>query len=183
MQVFDKTFPANYECEVRDELPASGNVPVRYFPPGRRAGQDGTIIVVRSKVGEPFAGVFAFGDRGVSRVLSMPKADRLCVVARGTGYVVSVDDPEHWERIPVIPVLDVRIVGELGLVVFADHTKLVGYDATGLRWKTARLSWDGLRIVEVSASRVIGEYWDIRDEATKRFDVDLETGKACGGVE
>ncbi len=53
----------------------------------------------------------------------------------------------------------------------------------GVRWRTKRLAWDGLTIVEVSGRALIGEFWDVREDAMKTFEVDLETGAQRGGVE
>ncbi|RKH93225.1 hypothetical protein D7Y04_41275 [Corallococcus sp. AB038B] len=81
------------------------------------------------------------------------------------------------------PVTDVRAVPAAGVVVFADFTEMVAYGAEGLRWRTKRLSWDGLKIVQVTERSIIGEYWDMRTEATQTFEVDLATGAQKGGVD
>lgn len=60
---------------------------------------------------------------------------------------------------------------------------LVAYGRDGLKWRTKRLAWEGLEIVAVVEQTVIGEYWDIHEEAMQRFEVDLTTGLARGGVE
>ncbi|NNC03913.1 hypothetical protein HJC10_13795 [Corallococcus exiguus] len=70
-----------------------------------------------------------------------------------------------------------------GIVVFAGLTEMVAYGAEGLRWRTKRLSWDGLKIVRVTEHAIIGEYWDMRTGATRTFEVDLATGAQKGGVE
>ncbi|RKH05445.1 hypothetical protein D7V97_23925 [Corallococcus sp. CA053C] len=82
-----------------------------------------------------------------------------------------------------VPITEVRALPSAGIVVFANFTELVAYGAEGLRWRTKRLAWDGLKIVEVTERSLIGEYWDIRDEAMQRFEVDLATGAQRGGVE
>jgi hypothetical protein len=182
----DHSFPHHFGCDVLDELPG-GDGPHRYFfPRGTLAGQDGVIVRVRPTHAESWIGMFAFGkfgSAGVSRVLAMPDPERLCVVARGAGFIVSASSPDVWEIVEATPVIDVRAITDAGIVVFADHTEMLAYDARGVRWRTKRLSWDGLKIVAVGRQAIVGEYWDIRDEAMRTFEVDLQTGAATGGVE
>lgn len=182
----DLSFPHPFGCEVLDELPGGVGPRRHFFPGDTMGGQDGVIIRVCPECAEPWIGMFAFGKlgkAGVSHVLSMPDPDKLCVVARGAGFVVSASSPEHWEGVRVIPVVDVRAITAAGLVVFANHTEMLAYDASGVRWRTKRLSWDGLKVVAVGEQTIVGEYWDIRDDAMRTFEVDLQTGAAHGGVE
>ncbi|RKI73416.1 hypothetical protein D7X55_05290 [Corallococcus sp. AB049A] len=129
--------------------------------------------------------MFAFGKlgKGTSGVFSMPDPEKLCVVSRGAGYLVTARDPSAWEAVQALPVTDVRVAPSAGIVVFADFTELVAYGAEGLRWRTKRLAWDGLKIVQVTERSIIGEYWDMRTEAMQTFEVDLATGSQEGGVE
>jgi hypothetical protein len=130
--------------------------------------------------------MFAFGKIGqasVSRVLSMPDPEKLCVVARGAGYVVTAATPLAWEAVRAIPIIDVRAIPRADLVVFANYTEMLAYGKDGVRWRTKRLAWDGLKIVAVGDRTLVGEYWDIREESVQRFEVDLASGSARGGVE
>lgn len=181
----DFSFPHRFACEVLDELPG-GPAPRHYFPRDQAAGQDGVVARVRPETGEAWIGMFVFGKfgkAGVTRVLSMPDPEKLCVVARGAGYVVTAAKPDVWETVRAIPVVDVRALARAGLVVFANYTELLAFGEQGVKWRTKRLAWDGLKIVAVGDRTIVGEYWDIREEATQRFEVDLGTGTARGGVE
>jgi hypothetical protein len=181
----DFSFPHRFGCQILDELPG-GPVGWRYFPGSQASGQDGVVVQVQPEAGEAWVGMFAFGkfgNEGISRVLSMPDPEKLCVVARGSGYVVSAARPDDWGPVKAIPIIDVRAVPRAGLVVFANHTEMLAYGEEGAKWRTSRLAWDGLRILEVGDRALVGEYWDIRQEAMQRFEVDLATGAAVGGVE
>jgi hypothetical protein len=182
----DFTFPHSYHCEVLDELPGT-EAPRRQFFPGDAAeGQDGLLVRVTPDGGEPWIGTFAAGRHGragTDRVLALPDAGKLCVVSRGAGYVVAAGDPRSWESVRAVPIIDVRVVPAAGLVVFANFTEMMAYGAQGVRWRTKRLAWDNLKVVKVSETAIIGEYWDIREDAMARFEVDLETGAQRGGVE
>ncbi len=179
------TFPHHYPIRERTELPTSDPLP-RYYYPGasREGGRDGLLLEIHPDAGAPWLGVFAFGHvspKGVSGVFTTPNPHRLCVVARGGGYLVSADDPTSWEPVKATPVLDVRPVRAQRLLVFADYTEPMAYGEAGLRWRTGRLAWDGLTITEVTDKSIRGEFWDPPKGTTGTFSVDLETGAHTGG--
>lgn len=152
----DLSFPHHFNCEVLDELPGGFTSQRYFFPDGALGGHDGIIVQVRPESAESWIGTFAFGkfgNAGVSRVLSMPNPDKLCVVARGAGFVGSASFPECWEEVRAVPIIDARPIAASGLVVFANHTEILAYDLDGVRWRTKRLSWDGLQIVAVEVAR------------------------------
>jgi hypothetical protein len=65
--------------------------------------------------------------------------------------------------------------------VFGDHTTLTAYGRTGLEWRTKQLSWDGLKILEVTADAIKGEGWDAPEDRFVEFNVDVRTGSHQGG--
>ncbi len=184
-ELTDFSFERNYRCELLDELPSPERTR-RHFFPDFAGGQDGLLVLVTPEDVEPWTGMFAFGKLkapGISRVLSWPDAEKVCVISRGAGYIVNVSDPVSWEPVMAVPIIDARAVPSAGLVVFSNLTELVAYGAAGVRWRTKRLAWDGLKIVELTELSIIGEYLDIRTETLKRFEVDLADGRGSGGVE
>jgi hypothetical protein len=70
-----------------------------------------------------------------------------------------------------------------GIIVFANFTELVAYGSQGLKWRTKRLTWDSMKVVEVTDDLLKGEFWDIRSESTQGFTVDLATGNHEGGID
>jgi hypothetical protein len=182
----DLTFPHSFECDVLEELPGTGVSRLHYFPGVGESGRDGVIVRVRPASHDAWVGVFAFGDLGkvgVSRVLSLAAADRICVVAQGAGYIVSAASPDDWEKVRATPIIDVRSAPAAGVTTFATHTDVVAYGEMGVKWRTKRLAWDGLKIIAVGDQTLVGEYWDIREDMMRTFEVDLMTGAAKGGVE
>jgi hypothetical protein len=148
-------------------------------------GRDGILVEICPERGKPWLATFAYGDiapNGTSGVFSTPDPRRLCVVARGAGYLVSATDPTLWEPVRATPIIDVRPVRAREMIVFAEYTQLVAYGCAGIEWKTKRLSWDNLTITEVNDLHIKGEFWDIRNEEQATFVVDLATGAHEGGV-
>src|SRR4051812_32037464 len=127
----DLSFPHCFNCDVLDELPGGASPRRHFFPGDKLSGHDGVVVDVRPESADRWIGMFAFGrfgKAGVSRVLSMPDPEKLCVVADGAGFVVSASSPERWEAVRAIPIIDVRLVIADRLVVFANHTEMLAYD-------------------------------------------------------
>jgi len=182
----DFRYPATYKCEVLQEIPGAGALDRHFYPKGQTTGgNDGILLRVTPEAGKPWIGMFAFGrfgPKGASMVLGLPDPDKLCVVARGAGYIVSTTNPQIWERIGAVPIIAIRAIPAAGIVAFANFTELLAYDLEGFRWRTQRLSWDSLNLIEVTESSIIGEYWDIRVDGMRRFEVDLNSGDSRGGI-
>jgi hypothetical protein len=180
------TFPHDYEVELAEELPPRpGRVKQFYFPGGsERGGRDGILLEVIPTGAARWIGIFArrkicSGDR--SGVFSCPDRRTLCVVSDSRGYIVHADDPGVWQEVPCEPVDDVVCSPEAGLILFADFTHLVAYGPDGMAWKTKRLSWDGLKITEVTRERIRGVAWDPFVDQEVDFLVDTRTGCHEGG--
>ena len=118
----------------------------------------------------------------MSGVYSTPDPNKFCVVSKGAGYIVSSDDPNDWQEVKVISVMDVRSISSQGIIVFADYTELVAYDEAGIKWRTERLAYDSFKIIEITECTLKGEFWDMRNEANKTFEVNLITGAQLGGI-
>jgi hypothetical protein len=182
----DITFAHSYECAQLTELPSRA-MPHFYYPgASTQGGKDGVLAEIHPENGEPWLGTFAFGlfaPKRPSGIFTTPNPDRLCVVAKGEGYLVSANAPSAWETVRATPIIDVRPVRAQGIIVFASLTDLVAYGPTGIKWRTKRLAWDNLQISEVTDSAIKGEFWDLRSEAMESFTVDLATGAHQGGID
>jgi hypothetical protein len=182
----DTTFPHEYECKQLHELP--GGSPQRhfYYPGGSSAGgADGLLVRIQPENDLSWSATFAFSSfvrTPIAGIFTMPDPQRFCVVASGAGYLVSANDPALWEPVDADPIIDVRPIHSHGIIVFANFTSMVAYGKSGVAWRTKRLSFDSLRITEVTGKFIIGEYWDIRIEGMSNFVVDLSTGTSEGGV-
>jgi hypothetical protein len=181
----DTTFSHSYECELLIETPTIG-LPHYYYPGASlRGGRDGVLVEVRPEHNQPWLGTFAFGEiirNGFTGIFTTPDPQRFCVVSHGQGYFVKALTPTEWEQIRVVPIIDVRCVRAQGIIVFANFTELIAYNQTGVKWRTKRLTWDDLKITEVTDTYLRGEFWDMRTEKTESFTVDLATGTHEGGV-
>ncbi len=64
------------------------------------------------------------------------------------------------------------------MLVLSDFTGLVAYDINGLMWRSPRLCWDDLKIVNVIDQRIEGTGYDPTNSISheRPFVVDLKTG-------
>lgn len=183
MAMINNHFEMRYTVEVVEDLSPEHESERLFFPgAARQGGGDGVSVRVGSHHGA-WTGTFAFGyptPESLTRVLSFPSPDHLCVVSRGAGYVVRAADPTDWYEIEAFPIFDARPVVERDLLLFSDFTTVVAYGPNGLVWKTERMSWDGLRIAAASGDYAWARAWDGSREVSVR--VDLRDGSAEGGV-
>jgi hypothetical protein len=178
-------FPHSYEIEEVPELPGTGNfnVPVHYFPKlETRPEHDGIWLQIRPATAQPWVGVFGFDDGSspfISRVVSTPDKDRVCVISSGFAYIVKADEPEIWEKLAVSPVRDVRMILEHQLLVFADFTRLIAYGRNQVAWMRPDLCLDDLKILNVSSDKIEGVGYDPMNPGSKsNFSVDIKTGES-----
>ena len=183
----DLTFSHDYEVEALRDLPSGpGGLEQVYFPGAEHAGgHDGVLVKITPTCAAPWLGIFAFGrgaNKALTGVFSCPDRESICVVAAGSGYMVRAENPVKWEKVPLFPIFDVRLVPERKMLVFADFTRLTIYGARGILWITPSLSWDGITITEVTADYVKGNAWDAPRQREVKFSVNLETGEHAGGA-
>lgn len=180
----DTSFSHNYEAFFITELTRTD--PVYYYPDAsKKGGKDGLMIKIIPKNGSSWVGIFAFGiisQKGSTGFYTTPDPDKLCVVSNGMGYFVNVNNPQYCETIDATPIMDIRIIADKNILVFADYTQLIAYDEFNIKWKTKRLAWDGFQITEVSDDYIQGKYYDIRSEKEEYFKVNLNNGNNSGGV-
>ncbi len=177
----DFTFPHTYQVEDRFELPGSGEseIPTIYIPaPHNRTEHAGVWVTVKSSSGRAWTGVFAFGIAGISRIMSSPDPDSVIVISKGAAYLVRAENPHGAEQLPIVPVMDVRVIAEHQLVVFASFSDLSAYGPEGLRWESCRLCADDLKILSVDGDTIRASGYDPGGSTgIINFCVDTRTGE------
>jgi hypothetical protein len=184
---FDFTFPRNYEVRILEAAPPVHPVEkLHHFPVELEEGdRSGAYLRVTPQSGPAWAGFFVQGfdsDQVVSQVCSAPDPDSFCAVVGGYAYVVKAGDPAKWFRVEQSPVVDLRVLSQHGLLLFAGFTSITAVDRSGIAWTTERLSWEGLTITEIKGDILFGHGWDAHTDKEVPFEVDLKTGKHTGGA-
>lgn len=153
------------------------------FPTSNRAGLQLNFFSLKA---ESWVGAFSGGYESPPAVDALVAAtsDRrhAIVVSRGTGYLVDVFGPEAWSELDCFPITHVVEAPATGLILLADFTSIFAYDSSGLRWRTGRLSWDGVRHLFVREGALEGEAMDVSADNWVPFSVDLMSGRHIGGA-
>lgn len=181
----DLTFPREWEATVLERRPLIS--PARHFVYPREVEEveRGALeLIVRPVANLGNAGEFlatfalGFADSAVPTGLwSCPNPQWLCAVAGGYAYRVNTSNPQQWEMIVYRPVLAVIPVLPRQLLLFSGHQSLMAYGPNGKVWETLRLSWEGIKILEVREANLIGLGWDLMTDREFQFEVNLKTGE------
>ncbi|HTV82376.1 MAG TPA: hypothetical protein VME18_06980 [Acidobacteriaceae bacterium] len=177
----DFTFLHSWEAEILAERPLI--LPPRRFVYPREAEEveRGALeVMVRPVEGAAFLATFALGfadPMAPTGLWSCPNHEELCAVSGGYAYVVNTREPERFTHLPYRPVLEVRVLQEQGLLLFAGHYALLAWGEGGQAWQTARLSAEGVRIAEIRGNGLHGFGWDLMTDREVPFTVDLRTGE------
>jgi hypothetical protein len=186
MLEFDNSYEHSYQVEELGDFPGSGGLgmPLFYVPqPKNRPEHNGLWLKLTPTSGDAWVGVFAFrypSPPAFSRVVSLPDPESACVIANGGGYLVRVSDPQRWEEIPLIPILDVRVIRQHGLLLLSDYCRIAAYGSKGFVWRSPRLCWDELKIISVGDDKIEGTGYDPTNSITNesQFVVDITTGRS-----
>jgi hypothetical protein len=165
--------------------------PARQFTyPQQIAGEEDALargalqLMVRPASGGAFLATCALGFTDPSMptgIFACPHPQEMCAVAGGYAYIVDTARPEHCTHIALKPVVDVRVVPQQKLLLFAGFHSIVAWGEQGLAWQTAKLSWEGLRITGVEGDTLHGIGWNLMTDKEVAFSVDLLTGQHQGG--
>jgi hypothetical protein len=184
---FDFTFPRNYEVKMLEAAPPVHPIEKLYHYPLEleEGDRSGAYLRVIPQGEQAWVGFFALGfdsDQVVNQVCSTPDPERFCVVVGGYAYVVKAANPAEWLRVEQRPVVDLQVLPQKALVLFAGFTSITAVGSSGIEWTTERLSWEGLTITEIDGDKMLGHGWDALADKDVPFEVDLKTGKHTGGA-
>jgi hypothetical protein len=175
------SFPHDWQATVLERRPLIS--PARHFVYPREVEEveRGALeLIVRPQEGSEFLATFALGfaDSAVpTGVWSCPNPQWFCTIAGGYAYLVNSTDPQQWKMVEYRPVLAVNALMSQRLLLFAGHQSLMAYGANGKAWETSRLSWEGLKILEVREASLTGLGWDLMTDREFEFEVDLRSGE------
>ena len=179
-------FPHNWKAEILQARPLIVPRIHRVYPQEVEEVERGAMEVLVTPSGsEAFLATCALGFAAPTLptgVWSTPDSDRLCAIAGGYAYFIHTRMPDVWEQVEYRPVVEVRLLVKEGLMLFSSFHTILAYDIGGKRWKTQRLTSEGLRLGEMHGGRLQGWGWDMRTDRELEFSVDLKTGRHTGGV-
>jgi hypothetical protein len=162
-------------------LPASGAAPLSFTATGTGSHAEGVVIEFTLEDGVRWVGNFQPGMDGTSAVLAIPgRRDQAIVVAKGQGYVV---EPATRNLVCVLDctITDMFVLEARGVVIFGNGLWFECIGPAGPRWRTRRISWDGIADARVDGDQLRGQAYDPMTEGWTAFGVDIDTGEVTGG--
>jgi hypothetical protein len=184
---FDFTFPRNYEVRILEAAPPIHPIEkLHHYPVELEEGdRSGAYVRVTPQNGTAWVGFFALGfdsDQVINAVCSTPDPGQFCMVVGGYAYVVKASSPADWLRIEQRPVVDLHVLSQESLLLFAGFTSITALGSSGIEWTTERLTWEGLTITAIDGGSLFGHGWDALADKEVPFVVNLKTGKHTGGT-
>lgn len=182
-KLFEDTFGASYHASVVTEPDYA--LLILCYPGAVEGLVEGLGVKFFPREGVPWYGTFASGSlsrNAVSFAGSCPDKVRAIVISKGEGYVVNVDQPDDWSSIPLLPVMGVVSDAEQQVIIAWDYIRMLCIDQNGIRWKTRRISWDGIKDVTVHSNEIRASVWDPPKGCFRAATIDLATGTVTSGL-
>lgn len=166
--------------EVLEGLPPYGPRAEPFPSIGRATYSEGFVVRFFPTNGDPWVGNFAAGLSSLCTVETHPDGQRLVIISGGAGYIIN---PENCKEVTEIGYWFTGLLRVGDMLIMTSPIDLEAIGPEGRRWRTKRISWDGLRNLALADDgRVItGEAWTFADEEWIAFEVDLGTGEVKGG--
>jgi hypothetical protein len=161
-------------------LPASGPWPVQFSQTGQGTHREGFVVEFSPVGKQTWVGNFQPGMTSYNSVLPNLDGKSFIVIAGGQAYVV---DPSERRLLGTFggDVHAVLADPDLSVFVISNGVWLEAWERTGMRWRTRRISWDGISKLRIENETVKGEAWSPIDDRDYPFAVDLQTGAVEGG--
>lgn len=175
-------FVAQYEADIV-EAPPNGKADYT-FTDDRPVAQAITVDV-RPWSAPAWTGSFAAPNpmvrRAVSGLFATPNPTRLCVVERGTAFLVDVQHPASTAIVHTDgPVVDIGQLAEQSCLLLLSPWSITAVGLEGVMWTSQRVAIEDLRIDEADDGWLRGVA-DPHDEEPRDFAIDLRTGYVVGG--
>ncbi len=190
----DKAFAQSWRARILATppmiLPARQYVYPRSIPGEEDALGRGALLLEVTPLGiEPphpgsFLATCALGFQSPalpSGIFACPRPTDLLALAGGYAYLIDTRAPEHCLHLPLRPVTQALAAPADGLMLLAGFHHVLALDAGGVRWQSARLSWEGVTMTAVRDGALSGMGWNLHTDREVPFRVDLLTGAHQGG--
>ncbi|MBO9710689.1 MAG: hypothetical protein J7521_21005 [Caulobacter sp.] len=158
-------------------LPPYGE-PAKNFP-DPDAFREGLVVEFTPSTGERWIGNFATGGKRLDGVHDDLGEAAVVVVSGGDVYLV--DARERHVALVTPWVKTLRFEPDLGLFVLVDDCEVTALGRSGIKWRSRRVSWDGITEVHRDGSVLKGLAHYPQELPPAPFEIDLMTGEATGG--
>ncbi len=182
-------FPHSWSAQVLPKAPLIAPVRQFIYPqhvPGEEdaLNRGALLISVKPTTGGNFMATCALGFRDPSLpsgIWSSPDPDHMVAVAGGYAYHIDTRRPDRSLLLEQRPVTALLALPEYGCLLLAGFHDVLALGAEGVRWRTGRLSWEGITLGSVEGGFLHGVGWEMFSDKDVPFTIDLQTGSHQGG--
>jgi hypothetical protein len=169
---------SHFSWKVLDALPFDKNV--IQFPRNPISYSKGYVVQVVPQNGDEWIGNFKGIDKQYfSGVFVWPAATHICVIARGSAYVIQADNPDIYEELSIVPVIDAHSIVEQRIIVFCTFWEISAFGEKDRLWTTQNLARDGIEINKIENGFIYGVSKSYDKDLP--FKIDLKTGETIRG--
>ncbi|MEQ5791618.1 hypothetical protein J4E06_11185 [Muricauda sp. NFXS6] len=167
--------------EILDSLPTYGPMYVPISESGEPFYSEGVVVRFFRNDGTDWVANFQPGWTDLKEVIELEESNDLLIIANGTCYLMN---PSSEKQVDVFGVgySNVFKVNN-GDLVLQDQTNLTIIKQNGTHWDSERISWDGLKEIQIEESIVKGLSYDPMYDADEwvEFSYDLNSKTLEGG--
>ena len=182
------TFPQTWQAQILRTPPLIAPARAFLYPQNIPGEEDALArgalqLQVRPRVGGSYLLTCALGFKDPSMPTGIhpcPHPDQLCALAGGYAYLSDTTAPETCTLLPMKPVT--AVVPTEHLLLFLGFHTILAWGREGVAWQTARLTWEGLKLTNVTETHAEGLAWDLMTDRELPFQVDLSTGAHTGSA-
>lgn len=141
---------------------------------------EGYVVKFYKSSGEDWVANFRPGWTSYYKIFDFPKHDTVVVFAGGQGYIMDPDQqsPKMTFGLTIKEVLQ----GQDGSLICSDDIHILTLDnVSGKFWISERISWGGIKKLELTGRKLRGQSYQPGDEDWSDFELDLETKEIKGG--
>ncbi|MGD0648077.1 MAG: hypothetical protein ABR971_08795 [Acidobacteriaceae bacterium] len=184
-----ESFPQNWTARILTTppliAPARQYIYPQHIPGEEDAMNRGALLLdIKPAAAPNFLATCALGFRDPSLptgIFACPRPEDLLAIAGGYAYLIDTQSPDHCLHLPLRPVTQILPAPAAGVILLAGFHTVLAIDANGIRWQSARLSWEGITLNHTDADHLHGTGWNLNTDREVPFTVDLLTGAHQGG--
>ena len=148
--------------------------------PDPDAFSEGLVVSFTTSSGEGWTGNFAKGYGLLDAVRDELGPAAMIVVARGTAYFLDVGSKAASEITWGVDTIE--FVASHNMMVIGNGLWFAAYGPSGRIWQSRRISWDGMRTLEISDQHIRGEaHSPMGPPEWLPFRLEIASGDVDGG--
>jgi hypothetical protein len=167
--------------EVLDGLPPYGPMYIPVSEDGEQFYSEGLVIRFFKSDGTDWVANFEPGWTDLSLVVDYPDRNRIVVIAKGQGYIMTPDQEKPIDTFG-INIKEAIQTTENNIILISD-TDVQLMNSDGTIWQSERISWDGIKDLKFQDNVLTGLSYDPTNSnnAWVPFSIDFATMQITGG--